>query len=206
MGAAQARARSFSGNDFALDYSEANTPDARRQLLQQVGRRSLYFRYLQIMEMEESPGDSRPQWIKITALEPASLMDVSFTVNQRVSLSRLREDPVSRPGRAVAVSGLIDRVDDVNRTIHLGPVIVRHKDRLAPLLEGKEMLHDLDDRARFYSFTGSGEPVSLSYRDRDLLQHRDRIMQEGGDDAWAEFLRRQIRRREEARKAGDDVP
>ena len=201
---APAGAESFNGNDFALDFSEATHDARRRELMEGAGRRPHYFRYLQIMEMEEGETRGRP-WVRIIALEPSSLYDVVFEINQPVSLTKLREEPASVRGKAVAVSGVIVKADPESRAIHLNPTVLRHKDRLAPV-SGKEMLYELDDRHTFYSFTGGREAVKLSYRDRDLLRHRDRIIKEGGDQAWADFLQREIRRREAARKAGEPVP
>lgn len=74
------------GNDFALFYTEARSMSERETLLQEAGRRPHFFRYLMVLEMdEEEPHGSGP--IQVVALEPASLLEVQFTVNQRVSLS-----------------------------------------------------------------------------------------------------------------------
>ena len=204
-GADTVAARSANGNEFALAYDEASGAAARKAVIDEAGRRPHYFRYLQIMEMEELSEDGRGA-VRITALEPSSAMDVVFTVTQRVSLGKLREEPAAAPGRALAVSGVISVPGAPDgRVIHLDPVVVRHKDRLAPVV-GKEMLYEIDEGGVFYSFTGGREPVKLSFRDRDLLQHRNRIMSAGGDQAWADFLTQQIKQRAAARRAGAKVP
>ena len=61
--------------------------------------------------------------------------------------------------------------------IRLEGTIVRHKDRLSPKM-GKELLGEVDPGAIFYSYTAGSRPVNLSYRDRDLLKHRDKIVEE----------------------------
>lgn len=193
-----ANAQNSNGNDFALYFSEARHENEREWLLSEAGRRPHFFRYLQIMEMEEVERQGRRE-VRIIAMEPASAWDIAFTINQRVSLSTLDQEPASEPGRAIAVQGRIQRVDPDEGTIYLDPAIVRHKDRLSPKLVGREMLYEIDDRSIFYSFTGGEEAVSVSYRDRDLLRHRNRIMEEGGDNAWAAFLKREIARRNAAR-------
>jgi hypothetical protein len=192
------------GNDLALSLAEAAGDAERLALLADAGRRPHLFRYLQIVDMQETGSEGR-RAVRITALEPASARDVVFTVNQKVSLSKLSDEPASVPGRALAVSGVIARVDAKTGAIFLDPAVIRYKDRPAPAV-GKEMLYELDERGTFYSFNGGREAVALSFRDRDLLQHRDRIMAAGGDQAWADFLQREIRRREAERQAGGVRP
>ncbi len=194
----------FNGNDFALSYSESKNDNERRSLLEEVGRRPHLFRYLQIVEMNEIEKSGRKQ-VVITALEPASGLDVSFIVNQRVSLSKLQEVPVSEPGSALAVSGVIKGVDNQNGTIVLDPVIVRHKDRLAPKV-GKELYVELDSSGIFYSVMSDTDSIQLHFRDRDLLRHRSRVMLQDGEQAWIDFLRTEVNRREEARKAVGEKP
>ncbi len=195
---------SVNGNDFALSYAEAGNDVNRRAVLDAAGRRPHYFRYLQIVDMKESDSDGRRE-VTITALEPASGLDVVFVVNQRVSLSKLKESPVSGPGRGLAVSGVVKSVDSKNGTIVLSPVVVRHKDRLAPKV-GKELYVELDDSGIFYTIMGDTESVSLRFRDRDLLRHRARLMAQGGEKGWIEFLLRETRLREAARQAGGGKP
>jgi len=198
--------RTSNGNDFALYFSEAGTKQAKLDLFNDAKGRPHYFRYLQIMEMEDF--SSTGGGIAITAFEPASYMDVTFVVTKRVSLGKLREDPVSKLGDAIAVTGVVKSIDTEKNAIVLSPVIVRHKDRLSPK-RGKEMLYEVDPSATFYSYTGGKRPVSLTYKDRDLLRHKSRILAAGGKVAWGEFLEKELARRENERaaaKAGKSAP
>lgn len=199
-----AAARSVNGNDFALFMTEASTPAERQALIESAGRRPHYFRYLQIMEMA-SVREGNREGLRIVALEPASGLDVLFTVLQPVSLAVLHQDPKSVPGRALAVSGVIREADVDAGILRLDPVVVRHKDRLAPVA-GKEMLYEFDANGVFYSFTGGGREVRVGYRDRDLLRQRGRIMESGGDRAWADFLARELQQRATARKPESATP
>jgi hypothetical protein len=125
-------------------------------------------------------------------------MDVRFVVTKRNSLKELRMDPETKVGDAIAVTGLVQGIE--KNTILLHPVIVRHKDRLSPK-RGKELLCEVDPSATFYSYTGGKRPVSLTYKDRDLLQYRDRVLAEHGKQGWTEFLERELAKREKARAA-----
>jgi len=182
------------GNDFALYYSEAKTEKGRSELLADAKGRPHYFRYLQIMSMDES--ENSPPRVTITAFEPSSYMDVRFVVTKRVSLKRLKEEPASKVGQAIAVTGVVQGV--VTNTIILRPVIVRHKDRLAPK-RGKEMIYEFNPSATFYSYTGGKRAVSLTYKDRDLLQFKNEILSKHGKNGWAEFLERELAKREKER-------
>ena len=44
-------------------------------------------------------------------------------------------------------------------------------------------------------------PILLEYRDRDLLQNRDKVLAEGGPKAWFEFLEKEIAKRKQQRAA-----
>ena len=192
-----AMAKTSNGNDFALYYIEARTDLERKELLDEARGRPHFFRYLQIMEIEKGAKDGR-SFIAIRAFEPASYMDVKFYVSKRVSLSKLSEAPVSTLGDAIAVTGVIKSVAD--NTITLSPVIVRHKDRLSPK-RGKELLCEVDPGATFYSYTGGKKAVSLTFKDRDLLQHRDRVLAKGGKQGWADFLTVELAKRQKVRAA-----
>lgn len=191
-------ARTSNGNDFALYLVEAKTDGERDQLVADAQGRPHFFRYLQIMEMAEVDSDGRTS-VRITAFEPASYMDVVFSVEKSVSLAKLKEEPVSKVGDALAVTGKVKAVDKDRNAILLDAVIVRHKDRLSPKM-GKELLGEVDPGAVFYSFTRGPRPVQLTFRDRDLLQHRDRVLEEQGEQGWAAFLERELARRERERK------
>ncbi len=193
----RAAAKTSNGNDFALYFVECRTDEERKELLDDAKGRPHYFRYLQIVEMAEKHKDGRP-YVAIVAFEPASCMDVRFFVTKRVSLTKLLEEPTSKPGDAIAVTGVVVGAD--SSAITLNPVIVRHKDRLHPK-RGKELLCEVDPSATFYSYTGGKTPVSLTYKDRDLIKHKDRVIGEGGNQAWTDFLTRELAKRNKARAA-----
>lgn len=193
---APATARTSNGNDFALYFVEARTDRERKDLLDDALGRPHFFRYLQIMNMREGLTNGCP-YVEITAFEPASYMDVEFTVTKRVSLDILSEKPKSKLGDAIAVTGCVREADPERNVISLHPVIVRHKDRLSSKI-GKELLCEVDPGATFYSYTGGKRPVSLTYKDRDLLKHENRILKQG-QQAWADFLEQELARRERAR-------
>ena len=123
-----------------------------------------------------------------------------FRVEKMVALKKLLEAPASKAGDAIAVTGRVQQVDDQKNTIHLSDVIIRHKDRLSPAV-GKELIAEVDPKATFYSYTGGKEPVSLTYIDRDLLQHKDRVLKQEGKNGWAEFLRKKLAQRKAERAA-----
>jgi hypothetical protein len=125
-------------------------------------------------------------------------MDVRFNVVKPNSLGVLRADPATKVGDAIAVTGVIGGV--TSNTIVFSQAIVRHKDILHPK-RGKELLCDVDPNATFYSFTGGKRPVSLSAKDRDLLQYRDQVIARDGREGWAEFLERELAKRQAARAA-----
>lgn len=198
-------ARTLSGNEFALRYSEASTDSERAQILQEAGQNLHFFRYLQIMEITEEKDEAGRQRFTIVAFEPSSLMDVAFKVNQPVSVSKLLEEPRSKPGDAIAVTGRIAGADAMANTITLDPVIVKHKDRLSPAA-GKEMLYELKPDSTCYSFTDGPRPINVSYRDRDLLRRRKEILSGQGKQAWFDFLEAELKARKEARERGETGP
>lgn len=182
------------GNDFALYFSEAKSRQEQADLFNDAKGNPHYFRYLQIMEIDES----NPRAVAITAFEPASLMDVSFIVTKRHSLAKLMEEPRSQQGHAIAITGVVKGIQD--KTITVSPLIVRHKDVLQPS-RGKEMFYEIDASGAFYSYTGGKRPVSLTYQDRDLLQFRDEILQSKGKQGWTEFLEQKVAERKKERAA-----
>ena len=191
------QAATSNGNEFALALSEAKSPAARSALVEGAAGRPHFFRYLQIMEMRQVPEGGR-EGILITAFEPSSYLDVVFTVSMTVSLGILKAEPVSKIGDAIAVTGKVLGVEPGKNAVQLAEPIVRHKDRLSPKI-GKELLSEVSPGATFYSFTEGPRPIKLEARDRDLLQHRDRIVAAGGSKAWAEFLETEIAKRKQQR-------
>ena len=194
-----ASAATSNGNDFALAYLEAKTPAAKKAVLDDAQGRPHYFRYLQIMEMQPVTEDGRAG-VRITAFEPASYMDVTFSITMPVSVAMLKADPASKVGDAIAVTGKLSGIEPGKNTILLGETIMRHKDRLSPKM-GKELLGEVNPGATFYSYTEGPRPIHLEFRDRDLLANRDKIIAEGGPKAWAEFLEKEIAKRKPERAA-----
>jgi hypothetical protein len=194
-----ARAATSNGNDFALALIEAKTSAAKKAVLDDAKGRPHFFRYLQIMEMDEVK-QGATTGVRITAFEPASYLDVKFTITMPNSLALLREDPVTEKGHAIAITGVVLGLDPQSGGILLEQPIVRHKDRLSPKM-GKELLAEVRPGATFYSYTEGPRPIHLEARDRDLLQRRDEIMAKGGPKAWFEFLETEIAKRKAARAA-----
>lgn len=194
-----AKAATSNGNDFALALVEAKTPAAKKAVLDDAQGRPHFFRYLQIMEMQEVTEEGRAG-VKITAFEPASYLDVKFTVTMPQSLSLLRDNPVSKVGDAIAVTGRFIGIEPGKSSILLESPIVRQKDRLSPKI-GKELLSETNPGATFYSYTEGPRPILLEARDRDLLQYRDKVLADGGPKAWFEFLEKEIAKRKQERAA-----
>ena len=194
-----AAAATSNGNDFALAFTEAKTPAAKKAVVDDAQGRPHFFRYLQIMEMKEVTDGGRPG-VQITAFEPSSYLDVKFTVTMPVSISMLKESPASKVGDAIAVTGRFVGIEPPKNSILLESPIVRHKDRLSPAM-GKELLGEVNPGATFYSYTEGPRPVHLEFRDRDLLADRDRILGEGGPQAWAAYLEAEIAKRKAQRAA-----
>ena len=196
---AGAHAATSNGNDFALSLVEAKTPAAKKAVFDGAQGRPHFFRYLQIMEMQEVTEDGR-EGVRITAFEPASYLDVKFTVTGPESLSILRDAPVTKVGDAIAVTGRLTAIEPGKNSIVLESPIVRNKDRLSPKI-GKELLSEVNPGATFYSYTEGPRPIFLEARDRDLLQFRDKVMAEGGPKAWFEFLEKELAKRKQQRAA-----
>ncbi len=194
-----ATGKTSNGNDFALYLSEAQTPAEQKALIDDAKGRPHYFRYLCILGMQEGKEDGTP-FVKIKAMEPASMFYVLFKVRKPVSIKKLSEDPESKIGDAIAVTGRIARADPQKKQLELNPVIVRHKDRLAPKI-GKELLYELDPNATCYSFTEVSPGVQVPYKHRDLLAHKSKILGAQGPKAWVDFLNAELAKRKQAEKA-----
>lgn len=193
--AVRAHADTSNGNELALALVEAKDAAAKKAVIDDAQGRPHFFRYLQIIEMEENSSG-----VRIIAFEPSSYLDVRFTVTLPNSLKLLREEPASKVGDAIAVTGKLAGVDAATNAILLDQTIVRHKDRLSPKI-GKELLSEVKPGATFYSYTEGPRPIHLEARDRDLLQHRDAVMKKGGPKAWFEFLETEIAKRKAQRAA-----
>jgi hypothetical protein len=192
-----------SGNECALGLAEAKTPAARKTLLDEALGKPHFFRFLRIVAMEPGESGGFP-FITVTTSEPSSGMTVTFKVVKSLSLATLKEAPASKVGDAVAVTGVIESLDPDKRVMVLNPVVVRYKDRLAPKV-GKEMHYERDASGIVYSYTAGKQPVNVSKRDEDLLQHEERILAERGKDGWARYLLDEIARRDKAAKAERDA-
>ncbi|OGV68528.1 MAG: hypothetical protein A2283_19930 [Lentisphaerae bacterium RIFOXYA12_FULL_48_11] len=148
------------GNDLALNYVSAKTPAAKKQLIDPVLGKLHYFRYLKITEMTESTTNGFRN-VFIRATEPSSSMIVEFNVLKNVSLKILDDDPKTKIGDAIGVQGRLETMGKVTtNTIVLNPVIVKHKDKFAPV-RGKEFLYELDPNARMGTDTSGGTPKVL---------------------------------------------
>jgi len=191
------------GNEISLYLSETKTPAALKEILNESLGKQHFFRYLRISEAVEGETNGYP-YVALTTVEPSSAWTVKFTVVKSISLSKLKEDPVSKVGDAVAVTGVLNQVNPKTKTIVLCPVLVRYKDRLAPKC-GKEMMAEVDTTAVVYSFTGGKDPVNVSKRDEDLLAFEAQITAEKGKDGWAKFLLDEIAKRNKAARSGRDT-
>lgn len=194
------RAATLNGNDFALALSEARTPAEKASILDDARGRPHFFRFLTISEMSETVVNSRPG-VRIVASEPASLLNVEFTVSASSSMKVLKDSPETKVGDAVAITGKVESSDDGRNAIVLSDSIVRNKDRSAPK-PGKELLAEVNSTAVVYSFTEGPRPLQVEARDRDLLERKDQIMANGGGKAWFEFLEAELAKRAAARAKG----
>ena len=191
------RAATSNGNDFALALSEASN---KSPVLDDARGRPHFFRFLTISEMSEVDVDGRPG-VRIVASEPASLMNVEFTVSASNSMKLLKDSPETKVGDAVAITGKVESCDESRNTIVLGNSIVRHKDRAKPK-PGKELLAEVNPGAVVYSYTEGPRPLQVEARDRDLLERKDAILANGGGKAWFEFLEAELAKRAAARAKG----
>ena len=194
-----AQARTSNGNDFALSYHEATTPDKKSAILKEAEGRPHFFRYLKIVEMTEGDEGGK-HFVDLKSIEPASSMNVQFRVTAYESLAKLKDSPETKVGDAIAVTGKVNSVDTEKNTIVLDSSIVRHKDVLSRK-PGKELLSEVDPTALVYSYTEGPRPIMLQAQDKDLLESRDKILEQGGPKAWFEFLEAEIAKRKAQRAA-----
>jgi len=189
--------RTSNGNDFALYLIETQTEAQEKELVDEAIGRPHFFRYLQVMEMEETRNNGT-YGIRITAFEPSSYLDVCFTVTKPISLRILKESPATKLGSAIAVTGKIVSASKKSNKIDLSYTIVRYKDRLSPAL-GKELMCEVDPHSTFYSYTGGNKEVNITYKDRDLLKNKDKILAQKGRQGWADFLSTEVAKRNATR-------
>ncbi len=212
--AVSALAKTENGNDIALYFEEAkdNKKEFARLVDGTKGKR-YFFRYLEIMNMKSGRKDGRP-YVTIITIEPSSYFIVKFTVVKPYSLTMLMQDPISKNGTALALTGVISEVDRQSETITLNPVVLRHKDRSTPKRgTGTELLGEVDPTARYYSFTGAeGKPVVVSYGDRDILpwtaiedpkkaaELKEEIQAQYTKAEWADYLTKLLEERKSGKK------
>ena len=132
------------GNELALDVALASTASNRSELINGAIGKLHFFRYLRITEREDGYVDGR-QFIRMKTVEPSSQMSILFTVRKPTSLKKL--NPLAK-GSGIAVTGRIKAVEfhETRKIVALASVIVRHADRLEPVV-GKEMLHEVNPDA-----------------------------------------------------------
>ncbi len=190
------------GNEYSLSVTEAKTPAAVKEVLSEGVGKKHSFRYLEVLELKQADNDGAPV-IGVKAREPSSDMIVKFLVQKSISLAVLQQTPATAVGDALAVTGVIESVDPQKKTMVLNPVIVRFKDRLAPKI-GKEMLSEIDSSAVIYSFTAGKKPVNLSKRDEDLIVNEKAMIEQMGNDGWAEYLLKEIAKRDQEERIKRD--
>lgn len=188
--------KTANGNELALYLTEAKTDAERKALLTEALGRPHFFRYLRVLTLQEGETNGYP-YVFLSMNEPSSRMTVQCTVRKTFSLAKLKEEPVTKVGDAVALTGVVASVDVAKKLITLNPVIVRYKDLLAPK-PGKELLAERDSSAVIYSFTGGKNPVNVTKRDEDLLKYEKEILGTQGKEAWSQFLLKEIAKRDKA--------
>jgi hypothetical protein len=189
-----ASAKTWNGNELALYVTEATTDAARNELISVALGQQHFFRYLRVVTLREGETNGCP-FVFLSMNEPSSRFTVECAVMKTISLAKLKEDPVTKVGDAVALTGVVAGVDVKRKLITLGPVIVRYKDLHAPKA-GKELLAERDSSSVVYSFTGGKNPVNVTLRDKDLLAREKEILATKGKDAWALFLLTEIAKRD----------
>ncbi len=190
------------GNDYSLEVVEARTPAEVKDVLSEGVGKKHFFRYLEVLAIKKGNNKGAPV-IGLKTREPSSDMIVKFLVQKSVSLSKLLKSPETQVGDAVAVTGVIEKIDPKKKTMVLNPVIVRYKDRLTPKV-GREMMEEVDDSSIIYSFTAGRKPVNLSKRDEDLIRDAEKMIEKLGNDGWAEYLLREIAKRDKAERIKRD--
>lgn len=185
-----------SGNEFALYLTEAKTDAEQKALVSKALGQQHFFRYLRVVTLQEGETNGFP-YVFLSMTEPSSQMTVWCTVMKSLSLAKLKEEPVTKVGDCVALTGVMVIADINKKLIVLNPVIVRYKDLPAPK-PGKELLAERDSSAVVYSYTGGKNPVNVTRRDEDLLQHEKEILGSQGKDAWSQFLLKEIAKRDKA--------
>jgi hypothetical protein len=208
--AANVDAKTENGNDLCLYLDEAMGNKAlTKELVSDTKGKNYFFRYMKIISRKAGRENGRP-YIQLSLMEPSSYYVVRCKVIKPQSLLTLMNDPESREGDAIAMTAKVEKVDVENSVIYCNPVIVRHKDRIAPK-RGKEMLYEVDPRATVYQYTAvEGKPVNITQADRDLIpwldiedpgkakKVKDEIQKSYTRAEWADYLLKAL----EERKGG----
>ena len=184
------------GNEFALYLTEAKTGAEQKALIADALGKQHFFRYLKIVTMQEGQTNGYP-FVFLAMKEPSSHLTVWCTVMKSLSLQKLQEEPVTKVGDCVAITGVVAIADLHKNLIVLNPVIVRYKDLPAPK-PGKELLAERDSSAVIYSFTGGKNPVNVTKRDADLLANEKEMLESLGKDGWSKYLLAEIAKRDKA--------
>jgi hypothetical protein len=142
------------GNDLALQFATATTPSLQTRLRDASIGKTCFFRYLHISAIERGVTNGQ-SFVRMSTREPSSDLRVEFVVRKAESLTRAES---LRTNDAVAVTGRVQSMEGATRLIALDPVVVRYKDKHAPVA-GKEFLHEVDPRARAGTDTSTGEEV-----------------------------------------------
>ena len=184
------------GNEFALYLTEAKTGAEQKTLIAEALGKQHFFRYLKVVTMQEGETNGFP-FVFLSMKEPSSQMTVWCTVMKSLSLQKLQEEPPTKVGDCVAITGVVAITDMTKKLIVLNPVIVRYKDLPAPK-PGKELLAERDSSAVIYSFTGGKNPVNVTKRDADLLANEKEMLESLGKDGWSKYLLAEIAKRDKA--------
>jgi hypothetical protein len=200
--AGTALGKTSNGNELALYLTEAKTESERKALMDEALGKQHFFRYLRVLTLKEGETNGFP-YVSLAMNEPSSQFMVRCFVMKSLSLAKLKEDPPTRVGDAIALTGVVASIDVSKKLIWLNPVIVRYKDLLTPK-PGKEYLAERDSSAIIYSFTGGKNPANVTKRDEDLLQHEKEILGKQGKEAWSQFLLTEIAKRDKAARAERD--
>ncbi len=148
-------ARTDNGNEFALAFTRA-VPAQQKTLREEALGKPFFFRYVALTTVETITTNGF-EGIRMAGTEPSSDMTVQFVITKPVSLKAVKEANL-KVGEAVAVTGTLRALDPAGRRIVLDPVIFRYKDKAAPVA-GKELLYELNPKARVGTDTSSGKEV-----------------------------------------------
>ena len=140
-----------SGNELARRLMYSQKGQEKEMEKDAVGN-LFFFRYLKISE-KKAITNTIPTTYKFKTQEPGSGMYVEFVITKKESL-KIAEG--IQEGEAMAVTGRIKTISKANNSIAFESVRIEHKDVTKPKV-GKELLSDIDSKARYGTDTSSGE-------------------------------------------------